>query len=213
MAARRAGLFCLRRIPRHVRLRSAHGVRSDPPLPVKDPRIPVTDPRLPVTDPRLPVSGASDRVHHIVWAKQWTAAAWIAARRVSLRCALAQCAQPQPDPQPPPPPGAAVRGAGEADPPAPTAANIDNSRIESRWPSGHGAGALASLIDRRASNVESHVRQRYSYNGMRAIVVRSSSPTRLGRTTTTVPGFRATGPTGSINLATSITYTCSYDRE
>jgi len=65
----------------------------------------------------------------------------------------------------------------------PTEAKIDSSRIESRWPSGHGAGALASLIDRRASKVDSQVRQRYSYNGIGPIVVLTSSPTRLAQLT------------------------------
>ena len=88
---------------------------------------------------------------------------------------MPQWAQPQPAPQPPPL-GAAARGAGAAEASAPTEANIESSRIESTCPSGQAAGALASLIERRDSNVDSQVRQRYSYNGMGAIV----APHRAG---------------------------------
>ena len=71
--------------------------------------------------------------------------------------------QPQALPHPPP----VGRGAdGAAAPLAPTLANADSNRIESTWPCGHSAGALASLIGRRRSKVSSQVRQRYSYNGM-----------------------------------------------
>ena len=45
---------------------------------------------------------------------------------------------------------------------APVEANTDSSRMAPSWPSGQDAGALASLIGRRTSNVDSHVRQRYS---------------------------------------------------
>ena len=44
----------------------------------------------------------------------------------------------------------------------PVAANTDSRRIAPSWPSGHDAGAEASLIGRRSSNVDSQVRQRYS---------------------------------------------------
>jgi len=69
----------------------------------------------------------------------------------------------QPPPQQPPPDGAA--GIDCAEPP-PTEANTLNMRTALSWPRGHVAGALASAIGRRSSNVESHVRQRNSYKGM-----------------------------------------------
>lgn len=68
----------------------------------------------------------------------------------------------QPPPQQPPPDGAA--GIDCAEPP--TEANTLNIRTALSWPCGHVAGALASAIGRRSSNVESHVRQRNSYKGM-----------------------------------------------
>ena len=45
---------------------------------------------------------------------------------------------------------------------APVEANTDNSRMAPSWPSGQDAGAFASLIGRRTSNVDAQVRQRYS---------------------------------------------------
>jgi hypothetical protein len=45
---------------------------------------------------------------------------------------------------------------------APVEANTDSSRMAPSWPSGHDAGAFASLIGRRTSNVDAQVRQRYS---------------------------------------------------
>jgi hypothetical protein len=45
---------------------------------------------------------------------------------------------------------------------APVEANTDKSRMAPSWPSGHDAGAFASLIGRRTSNVDAQVRQRYS---------------------------------------------------
>ena len=69
----------------------------------------------------------------------------------------------QPPPQQPPPDGAA--GIDCAEPP-PTDANTLNIRTALSWPCGHVAGAFASAIGRRSSNVESHVRQRNSYKGM-----------------------------------------------
>ena len=45
---------------------------------------------------------------------------------------------------------------------APVEANTDSSRRAPSWPSGQDAGAFASLIGRRTSNVDAQVRQRYS---------------------------------------------------
>ena len=45
---------------------------------------------------------------------------------------------------------------------APVEANTDSSRMAPSWPSGQDAGAFASLIGRRTSNVDAQVRQRYS---------------------------------------------------
>jgi len=69
----------------------------------------------------------------------------------------------QPPPQQLPPDGAA--GIDCVEPP-PTEANTLNIRTALSWPCGHVAGALASAMGRRSSNVESHVRQRNSYKGM-----------------------------------------------
>ena len=61
----------------------------------------------------------------------------------------------------PPPEGIGAEPDADADD-TPVAAKTDSSRIAPSCPSGHDAGAEASLIGRRISNVDSQVRQRYS---------------------------------------------------
>ena len=59
--------------------------------------------------------------------------------------------------------GGPAEGAGApADADRPTDANTDSRRVVSGWPSGHAIGSVAWLIGRRASNLVSQVRQRYS---------------------------------------------------
>ena len=58
-------------------------------------------------------------------------------------------------------------GIGDDDPPLiaperPVAAKTESRRTLSTCPSGHSAGAEASLIGRRASKTVSQLRQRYS---------------------------------------------------
>ena len=62
----------------------------------------------------------------------------------------------------PPPDGIGAEPTDEEDDATPVAAKTDSRRIAPSWPSGHDAGADASLIGRRSSNVDSQVRQRYS---------------------------------------------------
>ncbi len=45
---------------------------------------------------------------------------------------------------------------------APTLANTESRRTESKWPDEHSARSLDSLIGRRRSKVSSQARQRYS---------------------------------------------------
>ena len=103
--------------------------------------------RLTLTDhhPRWRCGGDADGRHHVDERR----------RRVSERSR-------SPSRSPPPERGAA--GAGDDDEPdeAPTLANTDSRRTESTWPWLHGAGSLASAIDRRSSKLSSQVRQRYS---------------------------------------------------
>jgi|GEM_PF-1339769 len=61
--------------------------------------------------------------------------------------------------------------AGADAPLAPTDANTLSTRTAVSWPFGHVAGALASLMGRRSSNVVSQDLQRNSYNGMSQVYV------------------------------------------